>query len=46
MTYGGLPRILSMQTDEQKSKYLIDTTIRYDIKGKKYIVKLCINISA
>ena len=24
MTYGGLPRILSMQTDEQKSKYLID----------------------
>lgn len=24
MTYGGLPRILSMQTDEQKSKYLTD----------------------
>ncbi len=24
MTFGGLPRILSMQTDEQKSKYLVD----------------------
>lgn len=24
MTFGGLPRIFSMQTDEQKSKYLID----------------------
>ncbi len=24
MTFGGLPRILSMQTDEQKSKYLTD----------------------
>jgi len=24
MTFGGLPRILSMKTDEQKSKYLLD----------------------